>query len=234
MPVYVRNNVPAICFKTSRGVICKPSVCLAVDRYSVVIIDTDELGEPKRTRKRGCFMRNTFHQATITDEDVSKVINNIEIVAVKTSGQYLFRNSHSHRIGKALTQRAGRRLNTRGLTIFRMTGGYRTQLPEIPKIIHRQVITCQVKQGIKQHGTMAIGQHEAVSIQPTWICGVVAQNIGPQDFGNIGHTHGGAGMPTPCFLDSIHRQGTHCIGNLGSVHRKTGDKNSRVFSLTLT
>jgi len=47
-----------------------------------------------------------------------------------------------------------------------MTGRHRVHLPETLDFIHGQGVTGQMKQRILQHGAVAIGEHEAITIMP--------------------------------------------------------------------
>ena len=47
-------------------------------------------------------MRNTFHQAAITEKYIRTVVNDVMAIAVKLPGQYLFRDCHTDRIADAL------------------------------------------------------------------------------------------------------------------------------------
>ena len=54
-------HAPAIGVETRRCIVAKPAVDRAVDRDSVIVIDHDQLLEPKRPRKRASFVRYSFH-----------------------------------------------------------------------------------------------------------------------------------------------------------------------------
>jgi len=51
-----------------------------------------------------------------------------------------------------------------------------------------------MQNGVKQHGSMAIGKHETVTIPPTGVGGIVFHVVVPKDFGNVSHTHGSTGV----------------------------------------
>ncbi len=42
MPVYIRYNVPAVCFKSFRGIIGEPSFNVPIDRDAIIIIETNQ------------------------------------------------------------------------------------------------------------------------------------------------------------------------------------------------
>ena len=53
----------------------------------------------------------------------------------------------------------------------------------------------EMKHGVEQHGSMAVGENEAVAIQPGRIGGIVTQEFLPQAIGDRRQSHGRAGMP---------------------------------------
>ena len=94
------------------GVVGKPVLYFAINRNAVVVIKNDELGQAQRARKRTDFVRNAFHQTTITHKRVGVVVNNCVLGAVELSGQQGLGQRHAHCIGQTLAQRARRGFNT--------------------------------------------------------------------------------------------------------------------------
>ena len=90
-----------------------------------------------------------------------------------------FRQRHAHRVGETLSQRAGRGFYARRISVFRMAGRLGMKLAETLDFLHRQVVAGEVQQGINQHRTMSIGQHEPVAVHPFGIGGVVTQMMNP-------------------------------------------------------
>ena len=121
---------------------------------------------------------------------------------------------HADRIGDTLAEWAGGGLHTRGFAPFRMAGGFGMQLPEGLQIIDGERIARQVQQRIEQHRAVAVGQHEAITIGPRWIGGVMHQEVAPQHLGDIGHAHGRARMAGIGGLHGIHAQSTNGVGQM--------------------
>ena len=103
--------------------------------------------------------------------------------------------------------------------LFRMTRTFAVQLPKPFNIVqgHRKVIArfmavsgfldfAQVQDGIQQHGGMAHGKHEAITIGPRWISRIEAQKPVPQAINHGRQGHGGAGMTGVRGLHRVHRQ----------------------------
>lgn len=88
------------------------------------------------------------------------------------------------------------------------------QLTEVLQLRHRQIVTGEVQQAVNQHGAVAVGQYETVTIGPGRVARVVVQEITPQDFGNVSHTHRGTRVTGFGFLYCVHAQRTNSIGKL--------------------
>ena len=89
------------------------------------------------------------------------------------------------------------------------------ELTKLAQLRHWEVVTREVQEGIEQHGAMAIGHNESVSIWPGGVGGVVSEVISPECHGHVGHAHRHAGVARIGLLNGIHGQGSDCIGHLG-------------------
>ena len=75
-------------------------------------------------------MADAFHEATVTQEAVGIVVNNIKARTVKFGREHFFSQSHTHRVTDTLSQRtrsgfhAGRHIH------FRMSGRLAVPLAE--------------------------------------------------------------------------------------------------------
>ena len=144
--VDVGHHVPAVAFETLGGVVGEPAVDFAVDGDAVVIVEHDQLAQPQSTGQGADFVGNTFHHAAIAHEYVGIVIDDVVAAFIEVGCQGLFRNRHAHRIGDALSQRAGGGFHARGVAVFRMAWGLGVQLAEILQIVDGNVIAGQVQQ----------------------------------------------------------------------------------------
>jgi len=133
---------------------------------------------------------------------------------IEFSGQQLFRHRHAHRVGNALTERSGGRLDARRIAIFRMPGGFRMQLPELLDVLDRQVVTGQMQQRVKQHRAVAVGEHEAVAIGPLRVGRIVLQVVIPEHLGDLGHAHRRARVARFGLFDRVHRQRANRAGEV--------------------
>jgi hypothetical protein len=85
-----------------------------------------------------------------------------------------------------------------------MTGSPTPPLTESLKFLKRKVITGQMKETVEKHGTMTRGKNKTIPIGPGGISGVMGKELGPEDNGDIGHTHRHTRMPGICLLNPIH------------------------------
>ena len=161
-------------------------------------------------------MADAFHQATIAHEHIGVVVNDVVARLVEFSGQQFFGQGHAHGIGDALSQRSGGGFNARGDAHFGVTGGFAVQLAEVFQLCHGQRVASQVQQGVNEHGAVTVGQHEAIAVGPVGVFGVVLQVLAPQCHGHVGHAHGRTWVARIGLLNSVHGQGTNCVGHLVS------------------
>ena len=137
MPVHIRDDVPAVAFEALRNIFAKPAVHFAVDGDIVVVIQHNQLAQAQRARQRSRFVRNAFHQAAVTQENISVVVHDVKAVAVEFCGQNFLCQSHAHGIGNALPQRAGGGFHAVGIAVFGVAGRFAVQLAEIFQIVRR-------------------------------------------------------------------------------------------------
>ena len=103
--------------------------------------------------KAGRFRGDTLHQIPITGEHPRAVIDERARVAVLVEAcrEQPFRQCHADRIADPLSQRAGRRLDTRGLAVLGMSGSGAVQLTEVAQVVQAQVVSGQMQHGVLQH-----------------------------------------------------------------------------------
>jgi hypothetical protein len=209
------------------GVVGEPAVHFAVDRDVVVVVQRDQLAELERAGERAGLVRDAFHQAAVTEEHPGGVIDHIEAGAIEAARQHLFGKGETHGIRQTLAERTGGGFHARRFMPFGVARGPGMQLAEALEFIQRQVVAGQMQQGIVQHRTVAVAQHEAIAVRPGRIGRVVTVKIVPHHFGDVGHAHGHAGMTA--------LGGLHCVcgeetDGVGEVAAAGGGHGRRVFS----
>ncbi len=209
------DHVPAIGGKTHRGVVDEPGADLAVDGDAVVVIQRDQLVELPGAGQRAGFVADAFHQAAVAHEDVGMVVDDAVAGLVELRGHQFFRQRHADRVADALAQRTGGGFNAGGVAELGVARGFAVQLAEVFQFLDRQVVASQVQQRIDQHGAVAVGQHEAVAVEPAGIVRAVLEVPAPQRDRHVGHAHGRAGVAGVGLLHGVHGQGADGVGHEG-------------------
>jgi hypothetical protein len=76
-------------------------------------------------------------------------------------------DGEADRIGDALAERAGGRLDAGGEVVFGVAGGLGAELAELLDLVDRHVLVAEeIERGIEQHRAVAGRQDEAVAIRP--------------------------------------------------------------------
>ena len=185
---------------------------LAVDRDVVVVPKNDQLRQLLTARKPDGFLADAFHEAAVTGDDVGVVILHL---AAETRAQHFFGHGHAHGGRKTLTQRAGRRFDALGVTVFRVAGGLGAPLAEILDLVDRHVgVAGQVQKTVDQHRAVACREDEPVTVGPVGARGIEFQVLFEQHGRHVGHAHRHAGVTGVRRLDGIH--GKHPQG--GGFH----------------
>ena len=198
------DHLPAVRSETRRAVVGEPALHPAVDRDAIVVVQRDELAQLPGAGECAGLVRDAFHQAAITEEDIGVMIDDDLAGLVELGAQQLLREGEADGIGETLAERTGRRLHARRHVDLWMTWRFRMQLAEILQLIHRQVVAAQVQQRVLQHRAVPIGEHETIAIGPVRIGRVMAQMTRPQRDRDLGHAHRHARMAGFCLF--------HCVG----------------------
>jgi hypothetical protein len=88
----------------------------------VVIVDGNEVSELQVTGSGGGLAGNTLHSATITEEHVHVVVDQLVAGLVEDGGGVLLGDSETDGIGETLTERASGDLDTGGVVGLGVTG----------------------------------------------------------------------------------------------------------------
>ncbi len=207
------DHVPAVGAETRRRVVAEPAAHVAVDRDAVVVVDHDQLAELEHTRVRAGLVRDTLHQAAVTDEHVGAMVDDLEPGPVEASRQHALGERHADGVGESLAQRAGGGFDPGGEADFRMSGRFRVELAEALQLLQRQIVAGQMQQRVQQHRAVAVRKHEAVAVGPLRMRGIVAQVFLPEHRGDVGHPHRHAGVAGFRLLDGVDGEETQCIGS---------------------
>ncbi|CAI1962870.1 Uncharacterised protein [Serratia proteamaculans] len=237
MTVNVTHHVPAVSFKALGGIVGEPAFDVAVDGDAVVIVEGGQFAELEGTGQRTDFVGDAFHHAAVAHKGVGVVVDHVMARAVELRAQGTFGNGETDGVGDALTQWAGGGFHARGVAVFRVTRSFGVQLAEVFQLAHRQVVTGEVQQAVNQHGAVAVGKDEAVTVSPVRVGRVVVHVVTPQDFGDVRHAHRCTRVAGICFLYGVHAECADGVGKLftrGHVLLQVGLKNRSSFLFSQT
>ena len=237
MPVDRADHVPAVGHKTQGGVVGEPGRHLAIDGNAVVVVQRHQLVEPPGAGQGRRLVADALHHAAVSHEDIGAVVDDGVAFAVELARQKFFGQCKTDGVRQALPERAGGGFHASCQTVLGVAGCLAVQLAEVLELRHRQCVSGQVQQGVQQHRRMAIGQHEAVAVEPVRVARIVFQMAtrhafgrtwAPQGHGHVGHAHGRAGVPGVGLLHGVHRECSDGVGHgLGSGHGWFGSGNGR-------
>ena len=175
------------------------------------------LFRPQRAGERRGFVRDAFHQAAVAHEHPGAVVDDGEFGPVEALRQQFFGERHADGVGEALAERPGRGFHARRHEVFRMARRLRIELAEVLELVHRQVVAGQVQQRVLQHRAVAVGQDEAVAVEPLRVVRVVVEVIVPEHLGDVRHAHRHARMAGLRGLDRIDGEETDGVGEVAAA-----------------
>lgn len=161
-----------------------PSILVSVGLYSwnhsivltngnvVVVVESDQVAELEVTGSGGSLGGNTLHGATITEEAVSVVVDKLVAGLVEGGSSLTLSHGKTDGVGETLAKGTSGDLNAGGVVRLGVTGGLAVNLTEVLEVVHGEVIAEQVEQGVLQNAAMAVGEDEAVTVEPLGVLGV--------------------------------------------------------------
>ncbi|MNZ78871.1 hypothetical protein D3C78_974610 [compost metagenome] len=218
--VDIADHLPVVGFETLRRVVGEPAFDFAVDGDAVVIVEGDQLAQAQGTGQGSDFVGNAFHHATVTQEHIGVVVDDVMTFAVELRAHDFFGKGKTNGVGQTLAERTGGGLDAWGVTELRVARGAAVQLTEGLEVVDGDVIASQVQQRIDQHRAVTVGQHEAVTVSEVRVARAVFQIVAPKNLGDIRHAHRGTWMAAVGLLHGIHAEGTNGVGTLTTAgHR---------------
>jgi hypothetical protein len=138
------------------------------------------------------FGRDAFHNVAIPTHRPNAEVEQLEARFVESAGEPLACDGHAYGVARALAQRPGGGFNAGGEMRLRVAGCAAVDLAETLNVVERNrwffeylaLGVCgsyagKVKRGVKEHGSVPGGKHEAVAIWPQGIGWIVVQEIVP-------------------------------------------------------
>ena len=210
------QNVPSVCKESCSDILRECQTCVSLDRDVVVVVNPAKVIQAQVPRQRRRLRGHTFHEAAIAANGVNVVIEHLEAWPVEVIGKPLFRDRHADACGDSLSERSGRGFDAGHPVILGVTRRLAVELAEPADIIerHRRLPqrfivrvhssrTTQMERGPEQHRSMAVRQHEAVSIWPDRILRIKMQHSVPDCIDQRCECHRRTGVSRLGLLDCI-------------------------------
>merc|ERR1712127_12242 len=99
------------------------------------------------------FLRDTFHQASISAKSISVMVENVITVF---GAQDSLGNGHTDSVGNTLTKRASGGLDTFGLEVLWMSGGSTSELSESLDVLESNIfVSRKIQKTVNEHRSMS-------------------------------------------------------------------------------
>jgi hypothetical protein len=138
----------------------------------VVVVEGDQVAELEVTGSGGSLRGNTLHGAAITEEAVGVVVDKLIAGLVEGGSGLTLSHGETNGVGETLAERTSGDLNAGGVVGLRVTRSLAVDLTEVLEVVHGEVIAEQVEQGVLQDTAVAVGEDEAVTVEPLGVLGV--------------------------------------------------------------
>ena len=175
----------------------------------------DQPPEPEVAGQRDRLLADALHEAAVAHEHVGEVIHQpVPELPVHDA----LAERHADRLGDALPERAGRQLDAVGVLVLGMARRLAADLAEAFQLLDRHVLVPrQVEQAVEQHRAVAVGQDEAVAVDPMRVGGIEPHEVAEQHGGDVRHAHRRPGVAALGLLHGIHGQEADAVGQVAQM-----------------
>ena len=173
-------NVPAVSLETLHNILGEGTLGVTVDRNVVVVVDGDQFTELQVTGHGSGLGGNTLHSATITEEGVGEVVDELETWLVEGGGGVSLGNGKTNSVGETLTKRTSGDLDTWGVVALWVTWCDAVELlrkmseaklvrraintyTERLKVVNADLVAVQVVDSILEHASVTVTVSKSAS-----------------------------------------------------------------------
>ena len=203
--------LPAVGLEASVDLLGEGEVGAALDADVVVVVEVDQPPEAERARQGGGLGGNPLHEVAVADDPVDVVVDDLAVGPVEVLGEKALGDGHADAGGEARAERAGGQLDARRMAVLGVAGGAAAPLPELLKVLERDVVAAEVKQRVEQHRGVAGREHEAIAVRPAGVPRVVTEEAGPERVRHRGGAHRRAGVARVGLLHAVDGEGADGI-----------------------
>mmetsp|Transcript_12876 Transcript_12876/g.22086 ORF Transcript_12876/g.22086 Transcript_12876/m.22086 type:complete len:401 (+) Transcript_12876:665-1867(+) len=115
------EHLPSVGFVSLADVLGERNAGSSVDGDTVIVVKGDELAKSPMASERACLSRNTLHHASITENAVGVVIDDLSVRLVEDGGKMGLCGGQADGVTNPLAQRSRGDLNTCGHKVLRMS-----------------------------------------------------------------------------------------------------------------
>ncbi len=210
-------HVPAVGLVPLQGVLGEGGRRVALDGDVVVVPHDDQIAEPLVAGERGRLGRHALLQVAVAGDDPDRVVEGgvaLGRLRVEEPPLVAGRHRHADRVGDALAQRAGRRLDARRVPVLGVPGGAAAPGAERLEVVQLQAVSGQEELDVLGQAGVARGEDEAVPARPVRIGRVVAHQLLVEQVRDGRQAHGRTGMAVTDLLHGIHGQDSNRVHGL--------------------
>src|SRR5215471_546936 len=131
------QDIPPVRQESRRNIFRERDTCVPFDRDVVVVVNPTEIVEAQVPGEGRRFRGYPFHHAAIPAYGINVVVKNLKVRSIVMGSQPPLSDSHPHARRNALSERTGRRFNSRDPVIFRVSGCPTVELPKSADVIQR-------------------------------------------------------------------------------------------------
>ena len=104
---------------------------------------------------------------------------------------------------EALAERAGGDFDAGGLAVLGVAGGVGAPLAELLELRHGQVVAGEMQRAVEQRRGVAVGEDEAVAVDPLGVGGIVLHELVVEQVGDGCAAEGRAGVAGVGLLNGV-------------------------------
>ena len=170
-------GLPSVSLITLEDVLGLSVLGHLVEGDLVGVVKDDEVVELLVGGEGGGLGGDTLLEAAITGEGEDVVTEDLVVVGVVDGLGHLLGDGKTDGVGDALSEGTGGALNAGGGVLgvgeLGVAGGHGVVLTEVLELIDGEVEAGKVEPGVKEHGSVAGGKDEAITVDPGGVLGVV-------------------------------------------------------------
>jgi len=202
------EDLPAVRLEAHLDILGERDGRVAVDGDLVVVVHGNELAELEVPGERARLGRDTLLEASVTEEAVGVVVNDLEIGLVEGRSDVCLGNGESDSVGDTLAERAGGDLDTVRDAELRVAGRDGVELAELLEVVHRQLVPEEVQDNVLEGTSVSVREDKPVPVDPARVLRVGLEESAPQQVGDGCHAHWGSRVTRVGLVHDIDREGS--------------------------